>query len=424
MIIRFGFRNHRSFAEAAELSFVASALGDEGVNLLASPGLSKSLLPGILVYGANASGKSNIVSALDFMKNSVLLSHRVSGPNSRVPRSPFSLAEKPPATTSEFNIDFVIENVRYHYGFECDDTSFTSEWLYAFPNGRRQVLFERTDGGRKFAFGREMKGPTRVIESITRPNSLFVSSGAQNNHETLSLVYQFFERLVIIKDFIPDTPALFANEDSFDKRIVDFLRVADGGIVSHALNEIKSQPDDSRAFIKDIEDVIKKHVKFDGDDDALSNFSFNRPDTFRELRLGHQSLGGEVIYMPFDTESRGTRRVVSLLGPIFSALDSGLTVVVDELDASLHTFIVMEIVRLFSNKIYNRKQAQLLATTHDTNVLSQRAIRRDQVWLTEKTDRGISTVYPLTDFRTKKNDNIERGYLRGRYGGVPTKLHT
>jgi AAA15 family ATPase/GTPase len=419
MLIRFGFENHRSFADRAEISFVSSAISGEGVDMIEVGAPLKPLLPALLIYGANASGKTNIIDALQFMHRAVVSSYRAGSPTSGVRRTPFSLSDGTRNSPSTFDIDFMMEGVRYHYGFECTDEVFSAEWLYAFPSGRRQVLFERTDGGRTFSFSRELKGPTRTVESITRPNSLFVSTGAQNNHETLANVFLYFSSMTFVRDVTSDVSLLIKNSEDFDKRIVEFISIADSGIVSHSLNETKmaDESPESRDLMKELEELFRKHIKIE---DPLG-FSFD--EDRKELRLGHRGADQSVFFLPFDSESRGTRRLISLLSPIFAALDKGGIVIIDELDASLHTYICMEIMRLFADKTYNRKHAQLLATTHDTNLLSQPTVRRDQVWITEKSPSGKSVIYPLTDFRTKGTDNIERGYLRGRFGGVPVKLH-
>jgi hypothetical protein len=137
------------------------------------------------------------------------------------------------------------------------------------------------------------------------------------------------------------------------------------------------------------------------------------------LQLAHQGADGRAVYFDLQQESDGTRRLLRLMIPAFRALDAGAIMAVDELDSSLHTRACELVVALFSNSVTNPKGAQLIATTHDTNLLVSSHLRRDQVWLAEKDPEGATHVYPLTDFRTRKSDNLERGYLEGRYGAIP-----
>ena len=139
---------------------------------------------------------------------------------------------------------------------------------------------------------------------------------------------------------------------------------------------------------------------------------------FKEISLGHQAAA-DIQFLDIKRESAGTLRLLVLLKPIFEALDNGFLVVIDELDASLHTYLAEQIVALFNSKKTNPKGAQLIATTHDTNLLCADYLRRDQVWFVEKDRNGASTLYPLTDIRTRAADNLEKGYLQGRFGAVP-----
>jgi hypothetical protein len=194
MIVRFGFSNYLSVREKQDLSMVASSLKDKETGLISSPALqARKLLPVAVIYGANASGKSNIVSAIDYMRGAVLFSHSRGDPDGGVNRSPFALDQEYARKPTLFDIDFVIGGTRFHYGFEASDTAYESEWLWAFPSGKRQILFRREL--QKFEFGRSLKGQNNVIKDLTRPNSLFVSAAAQNNHEDLGKISSFFRSM-------------------------------------------------------------------------------------------------------------------------------------------------------------------------------------------------------------------------------------
>ena len=411
MLLRFGVGNHRSLRDRQELSLVASSLGDNAEGLIPcrhAPG--GKLLPVVVIYGANASGKSNLIGAIRWMRSTVLYSHSRGEPDGPIAREAFSLDPAIGGFPSRFDADFVVNDVRYHYGFEATDKAFASEWLFAFPHEKRQVLFERE--GMEFRFGRHLKGRNQTISELTRPNSLFLSAAAQNGHEELTKVSRYFQGMTVDEVRRNKLAARLSRQPK-DRRIITFLSDSATGIVDYRVHKsdfnqktgvflrflTKEEPtvgNSEKSFVKDYEDSLV----FD-------------------LRLGHQSIGGDPIYFELSQESDGTQRLISLLLPVFDALDAGGIMVVDELDASLHTHACELLLGLFSSPATNPKGAQLIATTHDTNLLASRHLRRDQVWLTEKDAEGATHLYPLTDFRTRKNDNLARGYLQGRYGAVP-----
>ena len=200
MLLRFGIQNFRSIRDIQELSLVASALNDPDGALIDCPSVGDRILPAVIVYGANASGKSNLVRGVRWMRQGVLLSHSRGAADGGVPREAFALDPSSRDAPTVCNVDFVIGNVRYHYGFEATDQVFSREWLYNFPNGRRQMLFERNL--QEFEFGRNLRGRNRVIADLTRPNSLFVAAATQNDHEELSKVSGFFR--TISNDELPN----------------------------------------------------------------------------------------------------------------------------------------------------------------------------------------------------------------------------
>ncbi len=420
MLLRFGVTNHRSLRDRQALLLVASSLDDSTAGLIECrqvPG--DRLLPVLIVYGANASGKSNLVDAVRWMRHMVLYSHSRGEPDRHVPRTPFALDPAIATSPSHFEIDFIIDDVRYHYGFEATNTAFTAEWLFAFPNDRRQALFERN--AMQFRFGRNLRGRNQVISELTRPNSLFLSAAAQNGHEELTRISRYFQDMAV-DELSPYELAERIVERPLDDRIIRVLRAAGTGVVGYRVNpEDASQKagqlnEDISPILDDLNAIMKKMADL-------------YPDVLRRvanagvLQMAHLGTGGESVYFELPQESEGTQRLLRLLVPVFRVLDTGAVLVVDELDASLHTYACELVIALFSSPTTNPKGAQLIATTHDTNILRSSYLRRDQVWLTEKDPEGATHVYPLTDFRTRKNDNIERGYLQGRYGAIPFSGH-
>ena len=414
MLLRFAVENHLSIRERQELLFAASSLKDRSDSLIHCEAVdSGAVVPAVVIYGANASGKTNLINAVSTMKKLVLWSHTKGEPSGGVPRNKFlldsSFSEKP----SCFEIDFVLEGIRYHYGFETTDDKFTSEWLYAIPRAHRRRLYDRQ--GQSFVFGRWLKGQNHNISDLTRSNSLFLSAAAQNGHALLSRIYKYFQDMEFIGSISVGgfEASSRVKEDGLDGRIIDFLKSINTGVVGYQKKETKLS-EETREMRRELTAVIEK---FAGDAIRLT---MDKEDNLVEIELSHRGKGGEIVHIDLDSESAGTRRLLIVLSQTFKAIDEGLPIFIDELNASLHTYASEAILRLFCSPKVNQKGAQLMATTHDTNLMKSDVLRRDQLWFADKNDEGATEIYPLTDIRTRKGDNIELGYLQGRYGAVPS----
>ena len=413
MLLRFGVSNHLSIRDRQELSLTASALKDRDEGLIhCSSAPSASVVPAIVIYGANASGKTNLVDAIDAMRTVVLESHARGQPDGGVPRSPFALDAESAALPTQLDIDFVMDGVRHHYGFEASDEAFESEWLYVFPKAHRRTLFERD--GDDFHFGRMLGGPNRVISGLTRRNSLYVSAAAQYGHEQLSKIFAYFRTFRSVRAVaIAGERAwehLGGNEP--DRRVIEFLDMVGTGVVDYRKTKANIP-----GQVKHVHELLQ----------AFAKQAQPRPIKIRtniedenRIELGHRNREGEPVYFELDRESAGTRRLLIVLDHAFRALDEGLPLCIDEIDASLHTHAAQAVVGLFCSPDTNPRGAQLVATTHDTNMMNPSVLRRDQLWFTEKDAGGATQLYPLTDIRTRKGDNFEKGYLQGRYGAVPS----
>ena len=405
MLLRFVVSNHLSIRDRQELSLVASSLSDVEDGLIdcaSSPG--GVVLPALVLYGANASGKSNIADALGTMREMVLGSHRAGEPTAGVAnRQPYRLDAASAAAPSHFEVDFMLDGVRHHYGFEATDEEFASEWLLDFPSGRRRLLFERE--GSKFNFGRALKGRNRLLADLTRDNSLLLSAAAQNGHERLATVFSYFREMNGIGGWtVSDSIAsdVLAN-DKLDQRVLDFLAEADTGVVSY------------RRVVEELEQSDREPMA------KVAALGIGTPPARRSrIELAHRGPEQDV-YFALERESAGTCRLLLILRRLFESLDAGVPLVVDELDLSLHTEASLALLSLFCSPSTNPNGAQLIATVHDTNLLAAPMLRRDQVWFVEKED-GATRIYPLTDIRTRKGDNLERGYLQHRFGAAPSRL--
>lgn len=413
MLIRFRVENHRSIRDEQELSLVASTLSEHEDTLVHVERYGLDLLRAAAIYGPNAAGKSSLFHGLAFMRAAVLESQRAWSPDGGIPRTPFALQPNAISEPSLFAVNVLIEGVQYEYGFTVDSTRVLEEWLYAFPKGRRQEWFTR-DASRdvEFAFSRLLPGENRAIGALTRSNSLFLSAAAQNNHETLAPLYHWFsQRLWIVDD---STRKYFENytiescrDPSYRDMLFSLLQAADLGISKLELREEEFPPDLQHLVRTTTDPAVA---------DALRK-RFQSP----LVQFWHSTGDSEIaVALPLDQESRGTKTLFSLLGIIIWSLSTGGTLLVDELDQSLHSVLARQIVNMFNRPDYNPGGAQLLFNTHDTNLLDTELLRRDQVWFTEKGRDGATRIIPLTDFHARKQENLERGYLQGRYGALPS----
>ena len=413
MLLRISVSNHLSLRDPQELSFVTSSLKDPTDGLIECPASPTGfVLPALVIYGANASGKSNVVDAVETMRAMVLYSHARGYPGGGVLHQPFRLDEESSKRPSRFEVDFVTDGVRHHYGFEASDREFLSEWLYAFPKSRRRTLFQRD--GNEFSFGRGLKGPNATIRRLTRPNSLFLSAAAQNDHERLTRVFAYFRSMTSDRDIAVQGPeaSLRLGDQGLDSRVIEFLKRVDPGVAGYRHKKIDIS-EEQRVFTREFLAVINKVMKSDIDTEMIETAIQT------QIELSHHSQTGKRVYFELKHESAGTRRLLVLLGPAFCALDASGSLFIDELDASLHTLACEAVLRLFCSQETNSKGAQLIATTHNAHLMRSSVLRRDQIWFTQKRRNGSTELYPLTDIRTRKGDNFESGYLQGRYGAVP-----
>lgn len=410
MLVRFLAENYLSFKGTAEFSMVASAITDEQADLISDDQVDGKLLPVAALYGANASGKSNFLASLDFLRSAIRRSHKDGTPDSSIPVIPFALDPSREKAASRFEIEFLLGGSRHVYKVELNAKRILKESLQAYPLGRPQLWFQRE--GQEFEFGKSLRGENRATAALTRENSLFLSAAATNNHEQLSQVFTYFSR---IRTSNRDDSAgiMFARwykDYRGQAKVLDILKSADIGVCGVSL-ESREQPKEIGQFISEFRELLKKSFK-DLPPDVLDDVS--------TVRLQHAGAVGS-ISLDFNLESAGTKAFIGILPAIVDTLDSGGVLILDELVEALHPILSQRIVGMFQNKETNPKGAQFIFSTHDTNLLN--VLRRDQVWFTQKNFAGESKLFPLTDFKTRKDDDVARDYLRGRYGALPFIEH-
>jgi len=290
MLLRFGASNFRSIWEYQEVSLVATSLKDSGPELLSSPAIREQVLPVIALYGANASGKTTMVKALERLSNIVEFSHAKGGPTTKFPRSANALVNDADKTPTRLDVDFTLQDVRYHYGFEILDDLVEREWLYAFNGPYKNIWFERTAGS-PITFGRALKGRNRVIEEITRANSLFVSAAAQNAHEQLTPIFEYLTKKIRFRINNASSPDEYsiAKEGLIDRRSIDFLKYADTGIAEAKLEDIP-QPEEAKKLVEGLRKLFSEVTETSDD------IEFSVEPTLRQLKLGHSAGNGNWFF--------------------------------------------------------------------------------------------------------------------------------
>lgn len=420
MLIEFRVENHRSIKDEQVLTMEATPrVGEvDDVRPRSIDGFEKPLLPAAVFYGPNASGKSNLLAALCFMRDAVRWSFREWEPDGGVPRDAFRWGTKR-SEDSLYEVTFLLHETKFEYGFSLSDATVTEEWLYCWPNGRKQTWFERV--GQDFKLGENLEGPNKASREVTRPNSLFLSAAAQNNHDQLLNVYWWFRQIYPVN--LQNTRnAVFASRHFTYEAL---LRDSRSGFAQQSLfPDFEFEDDDpSIATIakNQIRDLLKA-ADLGIVDVRMATEKTARGRVLRRVYFLHEE-GNDDAWLPLEDESKGTQTLFGLITPIFYALTGGGLLLVDELESSLHPLLGKSIVEMFNQPASNPKNAQLLFTTHDTNLLGntlgEAPLRRDQIWFTEKDKSGATSLYPLTDYKPRKGENLERGYLQGRYGAIP-----
>lgn len=420
MLIEFSVENYLSFKERQTLSLVANKR-EKAVpgNVLSIdiPGMSGvKLLNGVVIYGANASGKSNLLLALGFMMTYVTRPPDSKKPNEPTGVVPFRLSSASENSPSQFEVLFIHDGVRYQYGFALDSTRITAEWLYAHFTSKGSLIFERNfdseTGDYTWEFGSYFRDDEKLREK-TRPNVLFLTVGASWNDKILNDAYQWFDEKLGLLDLTSSgsfpagyTGNLLLKAPDLNSEITRILRTADLGIDGIRVERLNAQAiADAYKIPESIRDDLFKSLE---GAEAL------------EIHTTHRRTEGDgTVEFDLDDESTGTVKFFSLLGPWIDLREQEMCAFFDELGSSMHPHLTQALIRLFNSYTENGRLAQLITTTHDTTLLDSGLFRRDQIWITEKDSSAATRLFPLTDFKPRKQEALQRGYLSGRYGGIP-----
>lgn len=411
MLIEFEVGNYLSFKKPVRLSMLAANPIKEFNEANTFEVGRYRLLKSAAIYGANASGKSNLLASMSFMRWFVLNSSKEMQVEEEIRVIPFKLDAATEDKPSFFQVCFLHGAFRYRYGFEVDRKAVCKEWLFRAEKVKEDALFLRVGDGievtRDFPEG---KG----LEEKTRDNALFLSVVAQFNGEIAGSVLKWFNGFRALQGLRDEQYERFSTQmlqdDTMRPLLVELIRRADVGIEDVIVTELPPVAEDELKGMP--EDVQRRWPK-----------RYRMATVHRKYR-GAAEEG--FANLDFSTEeSEGTKKFFRIAGPVLDCLRNGYVVTVDELDAKLHPLLTRAVVRMFNSREANPKNAQLIFGTHDTNLLHHGKFRRDQIWFTEKTRQSATSLYSLAEFKlpggTKvRNDSaFEKNYIRGRYGAIP-----
>ncbi|GAA4968988.1 putative ATPase [Nonomuraea thailandensis] len=409
MLIRFEVANFRSMLDAVELSMVA--VDRDRTEARPAPNLGESLLPIAAIFGPNASGKSNVIAAITWLRMAVRESLRMW--DDEIPVEPFAFADGP-GRLSEFTVECVISGVRFEYMVELDRQAVRYEALFHYPEKKRRRIFERE--GSQFKLQRGLGNLSGTRELLT-PRTLALSIARRFDQPVVSgfADYLLAAQTLGLSARRPRGPQYRTTRST--------MRWFEEGPAGDQLS-LPGMEDVSRPFQADRAQALAllRAADLGIDDVLIDQYEVAHPEgarTQRRIRLVHRTAQGTAP-LDFDAESEGTRTWFHLIGPVLAALKAGSLLLFDELDASLHPTLSAQLLRLFHDPVTNPKGAQLVFTSHDTSLLNH--LNRDEVWLTEKAEDGVTRLGALAEFageRVRKSQNLEKAYLHGRFGALP-----
>lgn len=414
MLIEFTVGNFLSFNQKKTLSFEAKGISELKDNVVKCN--NYKLLRSAVVYGANSSGKSNLLKALDRMRDTLLSSVKLNDPD-ELDYTPFLLNNESENSPTFFEIIFIYEEQRFRYGFEYNLTQIINEWLFIGKN--EKPLFIRTIDG----IGVTDKFEEGIgKESSTNNNRLFVSLVAQLGGTISKQIIEWVKSYHVLsgidhKDYYGFSTRMLHKKLEGCEKSLSLFQTLKLGFKDIMTIESEFNP-------LDIPDDMPKSLK----SKIIKEFAGKTQVSLKTMHNKYDRNGNLVDSVAFEkdsNESEGTNKIIDLSGPIFDTLSLGKVLIIDELDAKLHPLITTHIVNLFNNPKTNPNCAQLLFATHDTNLLNSDLFRRDQTWFTEKDEFEQSDLYSLYDInlpdgtKVRNDSNIEKNYIRGRYGAIP-----
>lgn len=402
MLLEFSCSNHRSIRDEILFSAIAGSDKTHAKNI--EKVADVEVLKSSVIYGANGSGKSNFIDAISFVKNLVSnsINHQPGQGILQVPHKLEGYERK-----SNYKIQFVVDGIRYAFGFSLKNMLVAEEYLYYFPNGRQTKIFERD--GEEYSAGRNFRNRFNSCKDVLKPNRLMLSCAANfSSVDEVTAAYRFFnDELVIYSS---------GNQENW---------------MNYSLHQINTNEKVKATVLKfldalgtGIKDIYVDIKKEDLDVSHLPPFL---SDEFKKILLQEKidAISAKVLYEGFETdliseESTGIKKLFGILCPFIDIIANGKVLVCDELESNLHESLLFGLVKQFVNT-RGSKPAQLIFTTHETGLLNLDLFRRDQIWFTENKSADRSTdLFSLTEIRNvRKDENFGKGYIAGKYGAIP-----
>lgn len=424
MLIEFRFKNYRSFRDEAVLSMEAVGLSSFKKSLIEQNKMK--LLPGVAIYGKNGGGKSNVIRAfwlgVQFIRNAQRIQHE----KASMPVVPFLLDDYSANNPTEFAFDYIADGIKYWYSFEATKEKIIRESLYHAPKGQKALVFSREQ--QKFNFT-EDKARRKLISETVAENQLFFSVACTMNDAVCTKAMKWFrEDIFFSRDYtdIPQQLLEYSGDSNMLNAISEYAKAADFGIEEMQFEIENKEIDGAIDFPENIPEGMKSAlISFI---QILSETSNNSEGKLKMSQVKAQSKhkgileNGEagLFKLELEDESDGTRKLMSLAPAIESVLKRGGVLLVDEIERELHPMRVNFIVAKFQSKNSNPNGAQIIFTTHNTELMNLELLRKDQIYFADKNrNDGSSELYSVTDFMTKTADNIRKGYLAGKYGAIP-----
>lgn len=410
MLLEFRVRNFRTFRDETSLSLVASAdksLALENTTATGLPQPSRAVRAAA-IYGANASGKTNLLRALGLMRQIVVDSAGWE-PDRPLPFQPFRLDSASISEPTLFEVTIVLAGVRHQYGFEFNAGRILAEWHLVYRTARPQRWIDRVydpaANRETMDFSAHLSGPKSVWQQATRANALLLSTAARLNSESLRPLFQWFSSsLNVFLDgghIEPSFTVSVLQDQSLNREVTKLLNAADIAISGIATEKRKGR-----------QRQIPVNLLPDEFETRSEEVELLQP-------VFEHTVGPQRAIFGLADESLGTQKLFALAGPLLDVLSKGTLLVIDEMDRSLHPLLVRQLMETFQNPEINRHGAQLIFSTHDTSLLDTTLLRRDQIWFVEKDASQRARLVPLSDFSPRAKEALEKGYLSGRYGGIP-----
>lgn len=402
MLLEFRCSNHRSIRDEVLFSAIAGTdkTHPENIEKVADVDVLKSSV----IYGANGSGKSNFIDAISFVKNLVSnsINHQLGQGILQVPHKLDGYEQK-----SNYKIQFIVDGIRYAFGFSLKNMLVVEEYLYYFPNGRQTKIFERM--GEDYSAGRNFRNRFNSCKDVLKPNRLMLSCAANfSSVDEVTAAYRFFNDELVIYSSV--------NQDNW---------------MNYSLHQINANEQMKEIVLKfmdalgtGIQDI---HVDIKKEDLDVANLPPFLSDEFKKILLQKKidAISAKVLYEGFETdliseESTGIKKLFGILCPFIDIMVNGKVLVCDELESNLHESLLFGLVKQFVNT-RGSKPAQLIFTTHETGLLNLDLFRRDQIWFTEIKEEDRSTdLFSLTEIKNvRKDENFGKGYIAGKYGAIP-----